>query len=202
MNEPEAREELARVCKMMYDRGLTFASGGNVSVRLEDGDVLITPSGKNKGLLRAGEMVRMGKDGDVIGPGRPSVEVHMHLEYYRRRPDVGAIVHSHPPYCTALALAGERLLGSLTPEGAILLGEVPLSPYGTPGTKRLVDSVAENSQSNALLMEKHGAFAAGEDLMAAFNRMEEMEFHARLQHILGEKAVEFDDAEVNRIKGG
>lgn len=202
MNEKDAREELARVCKLMYDRGLTFASGGNVSVRLDDGNVLITPSGKNKGLLRGEEMVKVGMDGEAIGPGRPSVEVHMHLEFYRRRPDVGAIVHSHPPYCTALAIAGERLMGGLTPEGAILLGEVPLSSYGTPGTKRLVDSVAEYAQNNALLMEKHGALAAGEDLMAAFNRMEEMEFHAQLQHILKEKAVEFDDAEIDRIRGG
>lgn len=201
MDEERVRKELTSICKLMYDRGLTFSSGGNVSARLDDEHILIIPSGKNKGLLLPEDMVKVHMDGSVIGQGKPSIELGIHLALYSKRKDLGAVLHCHPPYCTALAIKGERLRSFLTPEGAILLGEVPMSKYQTPGTDRLVEELSSHHLSNAILMERHGAITTGKDLMEAFNRMEEMEFHARLQHILGDKGREFDTVEIKKIRG-
>ena len=202
MDERSLREELARICKLLYDRQLTFSSGGNMSARVDEESIIITPSGKNKGMLKPEDMVKVSLDGDVLEGGKPSIEVGMHLIYYREREDVNAILHCHSPYCTSLAIMGERLRSNLTPEGAVLLGEVPIAPYGTPGTHRLVDSVKEHVDSDCVIMERHGALAVGSDIMAAFNRYEELEFHARLQFIIGDRAREFDPEEIERIKKG
>ncbi len=202
MDERGHRDELANICKLLYDRNLTFSSGGNMSVRVDPEHIVITPSGRNKGMLRGEDMIKVNLDGKVVGEGRPSIEVGMHLIYYRMRDDVGAIVHCHPPYCTSLAIMGERLKSNLTPEGAVLLGEVPIAPYGTPGTTHLVDSVKDHVHSDCLIMERHGALATGADLISAYNRMEELEFHARLQFIIGDRAREFDAEEIEKIKQG
>ena len=186
MNERYAREKLASVCKMLYDRQLTVSAGGNMSVRIGDSEVLITPSGRNKGLLQPEDMVLIGTDGSVLSEGKPSIEHRFHLALYNANPDTGAVVHCHPLHCTTLAVRNEPIKCNITPEGVLLLGSVPMIGYFTPGSQELVDAVAEHSDARAMLMARHGALTQGRTLEEAYNRMEELEFQARLQLLVGD----------------
>ncbi len=196
-----AREKLTTWSERLYHRRLTFSAGGNVSLRLKDGSVLITPSGRCKGTLRPEDLVKVSVDGDVIGNGHPSIETDMHLALYQARDDIGSVVHCHPLYCTALAVMREPLRPRLTPEGVLLLGDVPMVPYYPPGSIELVGAVASHCGHNAMIMERHGALTVGRDLEQAYNRMEEMEFQARLQLIVGDRGQDLDETEVARILG-
>lgn len=180
MSEGYARRKLADCCHMLYERDLTASAGGNMSVRVDKG-ILITPSGVNKGFVGPEDMVLVGMDGKVIGEGKPSVETGFHLAIYRKAEDTGAVLHCHPLHCIAVTLRGQRLKGDMTPEGVILLGDVPAVGYLTPGSEELVKAVEEHAGSFAIVLDKHGAITRGKDLMEAFNRMEELEFQARLQ---------------------
>ena len=204
MNEANAREELVAAGRMVFERRLTFASGGNISRRLDDRTMLITPSGTCKGLLAPEQMIRVDiETGKYEGGRRPSMETPFHSGIYRSRPDVGAIVHCHPLSCTTLAVLGRRLRTALTPEGLLVLGEsVPIVAYGTPGSEDLADKlVSQLGASKACLMRSHGALATGKDLLDAFNRMETLEYIATLQ-LTAERAGEPEDLpeeEVERI---
>ncbi len=123
MDETEARRALVATCRMLYDRDLTVSAGGNMSVRI-DGGILITPSGRNKGLLSPEDLVKVSMDGTVISGGKPSIETGFHLALYRANPGTNAVVHCHPLNCIAITVRGERLRCNLTPEGALLLGRV------------------------------------------------------------------------------
>jgi Ribulose-5-phosphate 4-epimerase and related epimerases and aldolases len=199
LNETTARNMLLNICTLLYERKITTSAGGNMSVRLED-SILITPSGKNKGLLRASEMVKVSMDGKVIGSGKPSIETFMHLALYNANPHINAVVHCHPLYCTILAVRGEKVKSDLTPEGVLLLGDVPMVGYFTPGSKELVDAVASNASSMAMIMERHGAITQGTTLEEAYNRMEELEFQANLQ-ILAGNVKGLPKSEIDKIRG-
>lgn len=200
MNDPDGRIELVRICRMLYERKLTVSAGGNVSVRLNDGTFLITPSGKNKGLLTEKEIVRIDKNGEPLDGGKPSIERFFHLALYDSNSSVNAVIHCHPLYCTALAVRGEKVDCSLTPEGVILLGEVPMVGYHTPGSAELVDAIREKHSHMAMTMARHGALTQGRDLIEAYNRMEELEFQANLQ-VLTPEAGRLSEAEIKRITG-
>ena len=185
MDETEARKALVETCARLYDRNLTVSAGGNMSIRVDDG-VLITPSsGRNKGLLKPEDLVKVSLEGAVISGGRPSIETRFHLALYRRNARTNAVIHCHPLNCIALTLRNEELRCNLTPEGALLLGRVPTIPYITPGTDELVDAVASLSGSPVMLMARHGALTQGTTLEEAYDRMEELEFQARLQMMCG-----------------
>ncbi len=199
MNEDYARSILVDVCKRLYDRNLTVSAGGNMSMRVDD-FVLITPSGRNKGLLDVDDIVKMSMNGDVLSGGKPSIEHKFHLALYRKREDVNAIVHCHPLYCTALAVKGKKINTNITPEGVLLLGDVPIVEYFTPGSDELVDAVAKYSDYNVMLMSKHGALTQGRTIEEAYNRMEELEFQAHLQ-ILTRHAKDLPRSEIDKIRG-
>ena len=185
MNEDYGRKQLVKICALLYDRGLTVSAGGNMSVRLNDGEILITPSGKNKGLLTEDDPIVVDMDGKVLsGMGEPSMETGMHLALYKANPDTKAVIHCHPLNCVALTMK-KRIRTDLTPEGVLLLGNVPTVGYYTPGSKELADAVASHSGSKAILMERHGAVTQGKDIIDAYNRMEELEFQAKLQMLVG-----------------
>ena len=186
MNERYARMKLVETCKLLYDRKITVSAGGNMSVRINDSEVLITPSGRNKGMLEPEDMVLIGTDGSVISDGKPSIEHKFHLALYNANMDTGAVIHCHPLNCTALAVRGDGMRCNITPEGVLLLGEVPLIGYFTPGSQELVDAVAEYASSKAMLMARHGALTQGCNLEEAYNRMEELEFQAQLQLLVGD----------------
>ncbi|MDR2698294.1 MAG: class II aldolase/adducin family protein [Candidatus Methanoplasma sp.] len=198
MNEQTARTKLAEVCRLLYDRNLTVSAGGNMSLRLNEKEFIITPSGRNKGLLRPDEMVLMNLNGRTLSGGKPSVEKGFHIALFKSNPDTASVIHCHPLYCTALAVRGEKIKSALTPEGVILLGDVPLVGYFTPGSKKLAEAVAGHSSCKAMLMERHGAITQGRTLEEAFNRMEELEFQAKLQMLAGD-ADELPPSEIKRL---
>ena len=199
MNESYARQLLVDTCKRLYDRNLTVSAGGNMSLRVDD-FVLITPSGRNKGLLDPTDIVKLSLDGKVLSEGKPSIEHRFHLALYRKNPEVNAIVHCHPLYCTALAVQGKSVRCNITPEGVLLLGEVPMVPYFTPGSDELVKAVESYSDYDAMLMAKHGALTQGRTMEEAYNRMEELEFQAHLQ-LLARRAKDLPAAEIKKIRG-
>ncbi len=174
--EQTLREEIVRVVGELYRAGLITGTGGNVSVRLGDDEALITPSGVFKGDLRPEDLVRLGLDGEpsALGKQRPSIERFMHCAVYRARPDVRAVVHTHPPQATVLMLAGLPLLPVSTE--AALLGEVPRVPYFIPGTRDLAQAVANAlGDGPAVLMQNHGLLVAAESLRRAVDLTEIIE---------------------------
>ena len=199
MNETDARKAICGACSKLYAKGLLVSAGGNVSIRTDDG-IFITPSGRNKGSLYEDDIVKMSADGKVIGKGKPSVEHRFHLALYSRRSDTNAIVHCHPIYCTALSVKGEKMRSDLTPEGVILLGTVPFVPYRTPGSDELVEEIAKIYRSSAALMENHGAITQGRTIEEACDRMEELEFQAHLQLIVGSNVNGLPREEINRLE--
>jgi L-fuculose-phosphate aldolase len=170
--------------KLLYQKGLTVGTAGNISTRGENGTMLITPTSTCKGMLEEDRLVVIDiKCGKVLSGGRPSIETPFHLAFYRARPEVNAVIHTHPVYCTALAVKGIKVQPGLTPEGLLVLGrEVPMVPYATPGTDDLAKALSDAMRtSNSFLLEKHGAIAVGRNMDEAFHRMETLEFMAQLQ---------------------
>jgi len=158
------------------------AREGNLSVRLAPNRILVTPAGSCKGQLSMADLVVIDSEGKVVSGNRePSSEVQMHLLYYRSRPDVAAVCHAHPPTATAFAAAGRALDTAVLPEVVTELGEVPLSPYGTPGSWELCANLEPLvGKYNGILLANHGVVTAGPDLETAFYRLETIEQFARI----------------------
>lgn len=173
---------IARVCRRLYERGLVAGPDGNVSVRLADGSILVTPSGVSKVDVTPEDLVRVGVDGAVLdGRRAPSSELHMHLRIYARRRDALAVVHAHPPTATGFAVAGESFVAPVLPEVILQMGEVPLVRYATPGTVALADNFEPYlDHHDAFLMANHGATTIGATLELAHQRMESLEHAARI----------------------
>jgi L-fuculose-phosphate aldolase len=167
----------------LYERGLIVGGEGNVSARLPNGTILITPSGASKFEVIEDDLVVVNADGSpVAGSLRASSELGMHLRIYKVRPDVHGVVHAHPPFATAFAVAGMDLMAAILPEVLVQLGGVPLAPYATPGTLALADAIEPFLQHHdAILMANHGATAFGSTLSIAHQRMETLEHAARIQ---------------------
>ena len=177
-----AGEGIVRVCRRLYERGLVAGPDGNVSVRLAGGAILVTPSGMSKVDVEPGDLVLVDGDGVLLdGDRRPSSELKMHLRIYRRRPDVHAVVHAHPPVATGFAVAGESFVAPILPEVILQMGAVPLVPYATPGTDALADRFEPYLDGHdAFLMANHGATTVGATLESAHQRMESLEHAARI----------------------
>jgi L-fuculose-phosphate aldolase len=168
--------KLVEIAKRLYDRNMNAALGGNVSIRLGD-EIAITPAGINKGFMTKDDVVVVDMEGNKLrGNGTPSSEGKMHYEVYKLRPDVQAIIHAHPPFAVAFALAHHDLPDDILPEATVLLGHVPCLPYVTPSTIELAREVAQGlAHRNAAFMANHGAITVGADLEEAYNRMELLE---------------------------
>ncbi len=167
--------------RRLHGQGMISGADGNLSVRLSPRVVLTTPTGLPKGRLHPRDMVKVDLDtGRVIGKGRPSSELRMHLLVYRTRPDVGAILHAHPVHVVALSLVGEEIDSCVLPELALSLGKVATAPYSTPTTDEVPRAVASLVPwADAIVLERHGAVTLGADLEQAFLRMESLEHAAR-----------------------
>lgn len=194
---------MVAIGRRMADRGLVSGTDGNLSIRLADGLILTTPTGRRKGELRPDELVVVDAGGAVIGPGRPSSELPLHLRVYAERPDVCAVVHAHPPYTTAFAVARKPVPSAILPEVLLTIGEVALAPYGTPSTDEVPDRLAPLLTGHeCFVMMNHGALCLGPDLLTAYNRLETLELAARVfilaQEIGGAKALNAADAETMR----
>jgi len=194
-NEVILRREIVKICKRMYERGYLVATDGNVSAKLGLDFLLTTPAGLCKGFLTPEEVVKTNWEGEgVVGEKlKPSSEILMHLAIYRKRREVEAIVHAHPPFATGFAVAGISLEACILPEVILTLGSVPLTPYATPSTEELPEKIEEYIKDyDALLLANHGAVTVGKDLFDAFYKMERLEHFAKVSlmaRILGKERL-------------
>lgn len=188
--EQQHREEIVRFGKLLHQTGLVAATDGNLSVLLEDGNILSTPTLMSKGLIEADDLVIVNRQGKKLRGARGvSSEIAMHLLIYNKRSDVGAVVHAHPPTATGFAAAGLALDRALCAELIVTLGSVPLANYETPGTPELAEALAPLvPDHDAILMANHGVVTYGVDLLNAYMNMETVEHFAKIAlvtHLLG-----------------
>jgi L-fuculose-phosphate aldolase len=182
-DEAEVRRRVVEIGRLLYQRRLLTGLSGNISGRIDDEEMIITPSGVCKGMLEESDLLRLRiHDGQVLPGRRPSMETPFHLEFYRRRNDVGGVVHAHPLFCTVLAVTGQHLRTDLTPEGLLVLGDVAFVPYATPGSEELAKRLElVMGGHDAFILQNHGAITVGRDVAEAFFKMETLEFLAELQ---------------------
>src|ERR687884_653010 len=189
MDEQTARREVVRVGKLMYERSYVVSSDGNVSVRLDDGRVLATPTQTSKGRMTEDSLAVTDSAGKPLNDRRAWRERAMHLLIPREREDVRAVCHAPPPHGSAFAVAGLAIDQPILSEVILTLGCVPLAEYGTPSTEELTDAMRPLvKHHNALLMANHGAVAYGADIWQAFDRLETSEHTAKiaiLSRVLG-----------------
>ncbi|HMF89371.1 MAG TPA: class II aldolase/adducin family protein [Candidatus Angelobacter sp.] len=178
----EQRRDLVEFGRMLHAQGFVAATDGNLSVRMESGRVMVTPTGFSKGMLKPDDMVIVDLDGHKLsGIQNPSSEIAMHLTIYKMRPDVGAVVHAHPCTATGFASAGIALDQPMCSEIVITLGTVPLAPYATTGSMELSESLKPFiPYHEAILMANHGVVTYGSDLRQAYMRMEAVEHYAKI----------------------
>jgi L-fuculose-phosphate aldolase len=181
--EGELRKEIVEAGKVLYQLRLVSGTGGNISGRIDEEAIIITPTGVCKGIMKAYDLSRMLiKTGEVTAGGKASMETPFHLAFYRQRKDVGAVIHCHPLFCTLLSVTGETVRTDLTPEGLLVLKEVAFIPYATPGSDRLAKNLIEGMNGHdAFILENHGAITVGKDIADACHKMETLEFLAELQ---------------------
>ena len=183
MNEYKLKQTMVRVARRLDQKGILTSTDGNLSALLDDGGTLITPSGSCKGLLEPEQLVRLFRDGSPRA-GRPSSEIALHRMIYAKRPDVRAIIHAHPPYATAYAVAGIALDQPILSEAILGLGTVPVASYAMPTAEELARSVEPLvAQHDAVLMRFHGAVCFARDIEQACYLMETLEHVARIDFI-------------------
>ena len=180
--EAQLRRDLVEVCQRLHARDLIGAGEGNVSCRLGGRKLLVTPSGASKGHLRTTDLVVVTEGGEKVrGKGRASTELRMHLAAYAARPDVRAIVHAHPISAVALTVAGAPPPNDVMPEAAVVLGQIVVAPFSTPGTDEVPRALAPFLPGHeVILLERHGALALGRTLFEALDRLETLERVSRV----------------------
>ncbi|HUI11157.1 MAG TPA: class II aldolase/adducin family protein [Bacteroidota bacterium] len=183
-NEWEVKKLFVEIGKRIWVRGFVASNDGNMSVRLNEREILTTPTGVSKGFLTPEMIIRCDMTGKMLAGDshfRPSSEVKMHLDVYKERPDVNAVVHAHPQYATSFAVAGIPLNKCVLPEAIIVIGAVPIAPYGLPSTMEIPDRARPYIKtSDAILLENHGALTLGSDLLNAYHKMETLEHTASI----------------------
>ena len=207
LSEYRLRQEIIRVTRIVANQGLIRSSDGNLSARLDNERFLVTPSGLYKMAMEPDDPIVVDESGKVIeGKSglKPTSEVGMHLEVYRQRPDIDAVLHAHPPYATALTIAGVPFPTDLLPEVLIALGDVPTAPYATPGTRSLAESIHEPiKEHNAVLLSNHGSITVGKNLEEALIALERLEHAAYTYHLAQELGdlKSIPEAELIRLRG-
>jgi len=184
VNEWELKKQIVEVGKRIWQRGYVASNDGNITVMLNNDELLTTPTGISKGFMTTDMIIKCDKNGNVISGSskyKPSSEVKMHLEVYKERPDVKSVVHAHPTYATSFAVAGIPLNKCVLPEAIIVIGAVPIAPYGLPSTMEIPDAIRPLiKNSDAILLENHGALTLGSDLLNAYHKMETLEHTASI----------------------
>jgi L-fuculose-phosphate aldolase len=205
MTESQLRDTIVEVGRRLYARGYTASNDGNISTRLDERRLLMTPKSVCKGFMSPDMMVITDLDGKKLAGDRdPSSEMQMHLEVYRQRPDARAVVHAHPPMATGFAVAGIPLDRAVLAEVVTTLGSVPIADYATPSTKELPEAVRKYVKAHdGMLLANHGALTLGSDLFAAYYKMETIEHFAHISlvaRLLGGERL-LSRQEVDRLQG-
>jgi L-fuculose-phosphate aldolase len=181
-SEHQIRLDIVEVGRRLYARGYTASNDGNISVRLDGARLIMTPTSVCKGFMSPDMMCITDLDGKKLsGDRNPSSEMQMHLEVYRQRPEVQAVVHAHPPIATGFAVAGIPLDRAVLAEVVTTLGSVPIAEYATPSTRELPEAVRKYVKAHdGMLLANHGALTMGTDVFAAYYKMETIEHFAKI----------------------
>jgi L-fuculose-phosphate aldolase len=203
--EDQIRADIVEVGRRLYARAYVASNDGNISVRLDAERLITTPKSVSKGFMTPEMMVIVDHHGKkVAGEREPSSELPMHLEIYRSRPDVNAVVHAHPPLATGFAVAGIPLTRAVLAEVITTLGSIPIAEYATPSTSELPDAVRKYIKAHdGLLLANHGAVTCGRDVMSAYYKMETIEHFAKISlvaRLLGREHL-ISREEVDRLQG-
>ena len=195
MSETAARDEIARFAKSIYERGLTFGSSGNISVRLDDG-WLMTPTGVSMGDIDPARIAKLDPDGNHVSGDKPTKETFLHIAMYRERETAGAVVHLHSTHSVAVSCMSDvdpkNVLPPITAYYVMKIGTLPLVPYFPPGDLDLAKAVREMaSDHHAVLLANHGPVVAGKSLADAVYATEELEETARLFLMLKDVKTRF-----------
>jgi L-fuculose-phosphate aldolase len=177
----EIRRDIVAIARKTYNAGMVAATDGNISHRIMTDRIMITPSGTSFSSLNTNALAYVDLEGSILNfEHKPSSELPMHLEIYRQRPDVKAIIHAHPPYATALTISGYSLEEPILPEVVMMFGKIPTAPYATPSTKESAESIRSLIKDHqAILLDHHGAVTYGSSLEEAFHKMEKLEHAAK-----------------------
>lgn len=193
--DSEYRKQIVDIGRRMTQRGMVGTNEGNISIcDRETGRVYITPSGQSKEFLTEDMIIVVDMDGNYLERKeglKSSSETVMHTRMYRLRPDVNGVVHCHAPFCSTFAISGLPIRSHAIAEMDIMFGgEIPLLPYGEPGTDKLIDGYEQHMGSDVVLLENHGMLAVGADLMAAYSRTVTAEMLAKtiwLARVMGKE---------------
>jgi L-fuculose-phosphate aldolase len=179
------KREIVEVGRRVYERGYVASNDGNISARLDEKRVVITPTGVSKGFMSPDDLIVVDLEGKVVaGTKKPSSELFMHLSVYKHRSDVMSVCHAHPPYATGFAVAGIPLDKCILPEVIIVLGGIPIVEYGTPGTSEFFKPVLKIiDKYDAFLLANHGALTIGKDVVNAYHKMETLEHFAHIAFV-------------------
>src|SRR5262249_23780880 len=182
MNEYKLKEFICESGRRLYNRGFAAANDGNITIRLNDREILCTPTMVSKGFMKPEDVCKVDYEGkQLAGTRKRSSEVLLHLSVYKARPDVHAVVHCHPPYATAFAVAREPIPKCVLPEVEVFLGEVPMADYATPGTQQFADTILSFLKDcNTIILANHGTVTFGPDLEKAYFNSEIIDAYCKI----------------------
>jgi len=203
-------DQIVMIMDRIYGYGMTTTSGGNLSIRDENGDIWITPGGVDKGTLTRKDIIQVKPDGTIIGNHKPSIELPFHSVVYKRRPDVNAVLHAHPPMLVAFSIVRQIPDTRVIPNANIVCGDIKMAEYDIPGSEILGEKIALEFDKgvNTVMLENHGVVIAHKDLFSAFMAFETLDFCARLEinakrigkvNVLEERHVELSKLKNNAV---
>lgn len=206
MSETRTRERIATLARSMFERGLTFGSSGNISVRIDDG-WLMTPTGSSMGELDPARISKLDESGNWVSGDKPTKESFLHRAMYEERPESGAVVHLHATHSVAVSCLADvdpaNVLPPITAYYVMKIGTLPLVPYYPPGDLDLAKAVREMAgRHHAVLLANHGPVVAGSSLENAVHATEELEETAKLFLLLrGERTRFLTPSQVDALRG-
>jgi L-fuculose-phosphate aldolase len=182
MNEYKLKEQICEIGRRLYAKGFAAANDGNITVRLNDKEVLCTPTMVSKGFMKPEDVCKVDLEGkQLAGTRKRTSEVLLHLAVYKQRPDIQAVVHCHPPYATAFAVAGEPIPKCVLPEVEVFLGEVPIARYETPGTTKFAETIVPYVKDcNTIILANHGTVTFGPTLENAYFNSEIIDAYCKI----------------------
>lgn len=182
MNEYKLKEQMCEIGRRLYAKGFAAANDGNLTIRVNEREVLCTPTMVSKGFLKPEDICKVDMEGkQLAGTKKRTSEVLLHLAVYKHRPDIHGVVHCHPPYATAFAVAHEPIPKCILPEVEVFLGEVPIAEYSTPGTQQFAETIVPYVKDcNTILLANHGTVTFGPDLEKAYFNSEIIDAYCKI----------------------
>lgn len=182
MQEQKLKEQICEIGRRLYNKGFAAANDGNITIRVGENEVLCTPTMVSKGFMKPEDVCKVDMEGkQLAGARKRTSEVLLHLAVYRERPDVKSVVHCHPPYATAFAVAGEPIPKCVLPEVEVFLGEVPIARYETPGTHKFAETITPFlKHCNTIILANHGTVTFGPDLEKAYFNSEIIDSYCKI----------------------